>query len=116
MRSFDTLEPRAEKAVTPSELQAWGNRMLSLYPTGATPSLAELDTNFPAKLRDIAPELGPHIVVYAPQTDVLANVIIYWGSGFLGHKGFEIGPTNFTGMRGHRAWTNGVYFWQDGQH
>jgi len=117
IRCFDNFERNARKVITGPELAAWGARMLAQFPTNATPRLAELGTNFPPQLLKLAPKLGPHIVVYeADGTNAPGWVMVYWGSGFLGHCGFEVGPTNFTGSRAHNLWQAGVYSWNDHGH
>ncbi len=117
IRSFDNFERNARKVITGPELAAWGNSLLSLYPTNASPTVADLGTNFPPQLLKLAPQLGPHIFVYeAEGTNTPGWVMVYWGSGFLGHCGFEIGPTNFTGNRAHNRWGPGVYSWNDHAH
>jgi len=114
-RSFDNFERNAKKVITGPELAAWGNAILEKYPTNGWLKVRDLGTNFPPQLRTlVAPELGPHIMVYeALETNQPPWVMISWGSGFLGHCGFEIGPTNFTGSRAHHRWTAGVYSWND---
>jgi hypothetical protein len=114
IRSFDNFERNARKAITGPELAAWGNGVLATYPTNTTLRLSDLGTNFPPQLRNLAPELGPNIEVYAPEnTNAPHWVMVYWGSGFLGHCGFEIGPTNFSGDRAHHRWQDGVYSFND---
>jgi hypothetical protein len=114
-RSFNNFERNARKTITAPELAAWGNEILSQYPTNTTLHLQDLGTNFPPKLRKlVAPQLGPHFVVCAPEdTNAPHWIMVYWGSGFLGHCGFEIGPTNFTGDRAHHRWQDGVYSFND---
>jgi hypothetical protein len=115
IRSFDNFERNAKRVITGPELAAWGNGLLARYPTNTSLNLRELGTNFPSKLRKlVAPELGPHLVVFtAEDTNDPPWVMVYWGSGFLGHCGFEIGPTNFTGSRARHCWQPGVYSWND---
>ena len=114
IRSFDNFERNAKKVITGPELAAWGNGLLQTYTTNATPRLQDLGTNFPPQLRTlVAKELGPRIVVYEPLTNQRPWVMVYWGSGFLGHCGFEIGPTNFTGSLARHRWSDGVYSWND---
>ena len=116
IRSFDNFERNARKAISGAELAAWGNRVLAQYPTNAYPRVADLGTNFPAQLLKLAPKLGPRLVVYEADTNSPGWVMVYWGSGFLGHCGFEVGPTNFTGSKAHDRWYPGVYFWNDHGH
>jgi len=112
--SFDNFERNARKVITGPELAAWGNGLLQKYPTNTTLRLRDLGTNFPPQLRTlVATELGPRIVVYEPLTNQPPWVMVYWGSGFLGHCGFEIGSTNFTGSLAHHRWQDGVYSWND---
>jgi hypothetical protein len=113
-RSFDNFERNARKVITGPELAAWGNGILAQYPTNATVHLRDLGTNFPPQLRKLAPELGPSIDVFRPDdTNAAPWVLVFWGSGFLGHCGFEIGPSNFTGDRAHHRWQDGVYSFND---
>src|SRR5438034_2825 len=89
IRSFDNFERNARKVITGPELAAWGARLLAQYPTNATPKVADLGTNFPPQLLNLAPKLGPFIAVYeAESTNSRAWVMVGWGSGFLGHCGF----------------------------
>jgi hypothetical protein len=63
-------------------------------------------------LRKLAPKLGPYIWLYdGYDTNSPRWVRLYWGSGFLGAHGFEIGPTNFVSMRPGHTWSPGVYFY-----
>jgi hypothetical protein len=109
---FDHLEQHAKKVITAAELQAWATNLLSRYGTNAMDSFypAKLGTNFPGKLLKLYHN-PPYIVVYGQGVggDV-PHVVLVWGGGFIGHAGFEIGPTNFPGLRGTNAWAPGVYF------
>lgn len=112
--SFDRLEQNARKAVTGQQLQAWATNLLAHPPHGYTSATA-LGTNFPQPLLRLW-RRPPDIMVYEASTNhagLTAWVRLTWGSGFLGHCGFEIGPTNFTGNKGGTAWQPGVYFWKD---
>ena len=114
IRSFDNFERNARNVITGPELAAWGNNVLSQYSSSTTLHLRDLGTNFPPQLRQLAPELGPKIVVFAPDdTNAPHWLLVFWGSGFLGSCGFEIGPTNFTGDRAHHRWQDGVYSFND---
>lgn len=74
-------------------------------------SRSEFGPDFPKQLDGLAPRLSPVVFVQMPEvTNYPAYVQVTWGSGFLGARGFEIGPTNFTGFRSQRAWQPGVYF------
>jgi hypothetical protein len=107
---FDRLERNARKAVTGSELQAWATHLLAIYSNGGSLRLSTLGTNFPQPLRGLAPQLGPRIYISVPDdTNFPSCVQVFWGSGFLGHHGFFLGPTNFIARRG-RPWQPGVYF------
>ena len=73
--------------------------------------MSELGTNFPQRLRGLAPKLGPWVVVFeSDHTNEPSWVCVRWGSGFLGSHGFEVGPTNFVSLRLGHAWQPGVYF------
>lgn len=108
---YDHLEQNANKIITGSELQTWATNLLDSYPPTntwfiLTPS--ELGTNFPQQLLGIASHrLGPYISVYLLK-DRPRSLRLWWGSGFLGASGFEIGPTNF--VSNDREWQPGVYF------
>jgi hypothetical protein len=109
---FDTLEFRARRVITGVQLQNWATNFIAQHPTNTQVSfrLSELGTNFPPQLRDLAPRLGPNVVLYQwADAGQPPSILIWWGSGFLGAKGFEIGPTNFVG-RGHEWQRPGVYF------
>jgi hypothetical protein len=114
---FDHLEGNARKAVTGPELQSWAASIIAQHPTNDWLRMSQLGTNFLQRLRGLAPKLGPHVVFYeADGTNSPAWVMIGWGSGFLGHRGFEIGPTNCVSRRPGHAWRPGVYFWSDNGH
>jgi hypothetical protein len=110
IRSFDHLEENVAKVITPAELRNWATNLLSQYPTSASIKVSSLGTNFPAQLLDIAPQLGPSIFVYEADTNSPAYVTLYWGSGMLGARMIEVGPTNFAGNRGGKEWQPGIYF------
>jgi len=110
---FDLLEHNARKAITAAELQTWATNLLAQHPTPGTLKLSELGTNFPHQLRNLAPKLGPMVVIFEGQdTNSPSWVFVRWGSGFLGSHGFEIGPTNFVSDRPGHAWQPGVYFFE----
>jgi hypothetical protein len=109
---FDHLERDAGKLITGLELQVWATNLLVRYTNETSLRISDLGTNFPSQLRRLAPKLGPHLFIHVPDdTNWPAYVQLYWGSGFLGAHGFEVGPTNFNGLRGRRAWQPGVYFY-----
>ena len=109
---FDNLERNTKKVITAAELQRWATNLLAMYPTNSRVRLSELGTNFPQQLRYLAPKLGPYIWLYDdPDTNTPRWVRLYWGSGFLGAHGFEIGPPTFVSQRPGRAWAPGVYFY-----
>lgn len=110
VRQFDHLEENARKVITASELQTWATNLLASYPATNDWFIlrpAQLGTNFPAQLLGLAPRLGPCVAVYFLD-DRPRSLRVWWGSGFLGSTGFEIGSTNFVGD-GHK-WQDGVYF------
>lgn len=114
---FDHLEQNARKVITAAELQTWATNLLAECGTYSTTQLYQLRTNYPAKLRHLAPG-GPDVSINevnstnSPEdwTNRPSSISLVWGSGFLGHAGFEIGPTNFISSHGH-AWALGVYFY-----
>lgn len=109
---FDHLEQNARKVITALELQVWATNVLTHYTNETSVRLSEFGTNFPPQLRGLAPRLGPHVFIHVPDnTNWPPYIQLYWGSGLLGAHGIEIGPTNFTGGRGQRAWQPGVYFY-----
>jgi len=108
---YDHLEQNAKKVITADELQLWATNLLAEYPyeTNFTPS--QLGTNFPRQLITLAPKLGPRILVHVyDDTNQPPYIQLYWGSGFLGHAGFDLGATNFTTWSSQHAWQPGVYF------
>jgi hypothetical protein len=112
---FDTIEPRARRVITGAQLQSWATNFIAQHPTNAHVSfrMSELGTNFPLPLRNLAPRTGPNVVLYQwEDKERPPSVRIWWGSGFLGRTGFEIGPTNFVGLG--REWQQpGVYFFKN---
>jgi hypothetical protein len=109
---FDHLEQNARKTITATEVQIWATNLLARYPHETNVKLADLGTNFPSPLRDLAPKLGPHVSIRRPSdTNWPPYIRLYWGSGFLGAHGIEVGPTNFTGLGGKSMWEPGVYFY-----
>jgi hypothetical protein len=117
---FDHLEQNARKVVTGSELQAWATNLLARRPEdGPVMTLSELGTDFPRQLLRLAPRTGPSVMVHRWKTSDTNNyppwVRLYWGSGFLGATGFDIGPTNFVSPEPRaRCWQPGVYFYRKG--
>ena len=113
---FDHLEQNARKAITASELQVWATNLLAHYTNETSVELSELGANFPSQLRGLAPKLGPHVFIHVPDdTNWPPYIQLYWGSGFLGAQGIEVGPTNFSRGLGHRLWSPGVYFYENGR-
>ena len=112
---FEHLEQNARRVVTGAQLQAWANNLLARHPEPNT-SLkgSELGSDFPKQLLDLAPRLGPSICVYEKDDNnyPVPCVHVYWGSGMLGARGFEIGPTNFVSIQPSHAWQPGVYFYR----
>ena len=114
---FDHLERNARRVVRGPELQAWATSVIAQHPTNDWLRKSQLGTNFPERLWGLAPKLGPHVVFNeSDSTNSPAWIMIGWGSGFLGHCGFEIGSTNFVSRRPGHAWQPGVYFWSDNEH
>jgi hypothetical protein len=116
-RSFELIEPKAKAKITGTELQTWAINLLATHPPGLT-TVERLGTNFPQQLLGLYRH-EPWIIVYESTTnrDDSVNpgwVRITWGGGYMGHSGFEIGPTNFTSYkREANAWHDGVYFYRD---
>jgi hypothetical protein len=108
---FDHLEGRARKAVTAAELQTWATNLLAHHTNAGSVREPEAGNDFPRRLLGVAPQLGPHIYISVPDdTNFPSCVQVFWGSGFLGHKDFLIGPTNFVGRPSWHEWQPGVYF------
>jgi len=111
--SFDNLERNAKRVITGTQLQQWAMGLLASEPTNPTPKVADLGTNFPPQLLGLIRH-RPYIQVQEANTNSPGSVLLVWGSGFLGHSGFEIGPTIFVSYRPNaQAWQPGVYFWTD---
>ncbi len=111
---FDHLEKNAKKIITPAELQTWATNLLAQYPSNATASVwpSELGTNFPKKLLKLY-HRPPNFFIFGPRPDwPVPHLSITWGGGFIGHTGFEVGPTNFPGWRATNTWAPGVYFFK----
>ena len=114
--SFDHLEQHAKRRITGLELQLWATNLIAHHSAGLV-KVSELGTNFPQQLLGLY-HRPPDIMIYEPLTNDLgqiqpAFVTLFWGCGMIGHCGFEIGPTNFSGYRATKAWQGGVYFWKD---
>ncbi len=109
-RSFDNLETSAKRRVSGPELQAWAMGLLAQYPTSTQFWSSRLGTNFP--LRDLYHNPAD-VMIWEATSNSPAYVYLMWGGGFIGHCGFEIGPTNFISLRGTHKWQDGVYFWTD---
>jgi len=108
---FDHLERNAKKVVTAAELQAWATNLLGDFPTNAQKSIyaSDLGPNFPRKLLKLY-HRPPAIFIFGPTADwPVPHLTITWGGGFIGHTGFEVGPTNFPGWRATNVWAPGVY-------
>jgi hypothetical protein len=111
---FDHLEGTVKKAISGTELQAWATNLLAQSPSGGAYPVSTLGTNFPPQLRNIAPKLGPWVLVRdSTDPEFPSYVEVLWGSGFLGHRGFQIGPTNFVGRQITNEWQPGIYFLRD---
>ena len=114
---FADLEQRAKQTITPAELQTWAIGLLTQSASHSVSQFLELRTNYPAKLRGLVIELEPSVNIISRNSangsgnnpEDTNSIALTWGTGFLGHKGFEIGRTNFVAPRG-RAWSAGVYF------
>ncbi len=109
-RSFDNLDKNAQKLISGPQLQSWATDMLAQYPTETNFWSSRLGTNFPLRSLYHNPAW---VVVHETSTNSPAYVFLMWGGGFIGHCGFEIGPTNFVSYRGTHKWQDGVYFWTD---
>lgn len=108
---FDRLETNAQKAISPEELEAWAMELMSRYPDGHWFKRSELSNNIPPKLLALAPRVGPSVYIYpAEKDDKGERIRVYWGSGFLGAKGFSIGTTNYVGNG--TLWKPGIYFYK----
>lgn len=110
IRSFDNLERNARKTISGPDLQAWALRLLAEYPKETNFWSDRLGTNFPLASLYHAPA---RVIIRESTTNSPAFVYLMWGGGFVGHCGFEIGPSNFVSLRGDNKWQDGVYFWTD---
>jgi len=110
IRSFDNLEGNAKTITSGPQLQAWAMGVLAQYPTGADFFSDRLGTNFPLRSLYHNPA---YVVVWGATSNSPAYLNLMWGGGFIGHCGFEIGPTNFVSYRSGHKWQDGVYFWTD---
>lgn len=72
--------------------------------------MSDVGTDFPRRLVRLAPMIGPHVYVYGTPDRGAPYVQVFWGSGFLGHKGFFVGNTNFIANARFQCWAPGVYF------
>lgn len=109
-RAFNRLEAEMKKVTSGAELHSWATNLLAQYPTNASVSVSNLGKDFPKELLGVAPRMGPRVSVHH-DAKTPHYVLLYWGSGVLGAKMFEIGPTNLESSRGGTAWgAPGVYF------
>lgn len=117
---FAQLESNARKVITPQELQAWALKLISDSHSYSNPQqFRTIRTNYPPKLASLVPGLEPDVnineanAINSPLdwTNIPPSVSLIWGSGFLGHRGFMVGPTNFQWSQEHQ-WAPGVYFFQ----
>lgn len=112
---FDHLEQNAKRRITAPQLQSWATSLLAQHPPGHA-KVADLGTNFPRQLLGLY-HRPPGIIIYESRTndsglEMPAYVRLTWGGGFIGHCGFEIGPTNFFSYVRGTKWSDGVYFWR----
>jgi hypothetical protein len=115
-RSFDLLEQNAKAKITGTELQTWATNLLANHPPGHT-TVAKLGTNFPQQLLGLYRH-PPYVFIYESGTNQLGDVDpgwvrLVWGSGFMGHCGFEVGPAEFKSRRPGNMWQQGVYFYRN---
>jgi hypothetical protein len=81
---FDHLERNARKVTTAAELQAWAANVLVSYPTETSFWASAMGTNFPNKLRGLAPRLGPHVFVHHyDETMLQADMLTYDFASYL---------------------------------
>ena len=113
VRQFDNLERNAKKVITAAQLQSWATSFIARQATNTTFRRSELSGDFPPGLFELAPKIGPNVVILSgAETNAESYVLISWGSGFLGHHGFTVGSTDFVSTRSLHvhAWAPGVYF------
>lgn len=114
-RLYDGLEANARKVVTAAELQSWATNLLAIDPYG-TNLEHSWGEDFPKALLRLAPRTGPLVAIHnhtLEDTNSLPWVQVYWGSGVLGHSGFEIGGTDFVSWYAEsHQWAPGVYFFR----
>jgi len=107
---FDNLERNVRRVISGAELQTWAANLIARHPPGDLDPRS--DASFPPRLLEVAPRLGPHMIIYySDDADHPPYVHLHWGSGFLGMHGFRIGPTNFVDYGGKsHEWQPGVYY------
>ena len=119
-RRFGQLEQIARKVIAPQELQAWARRLISdSHSYSNSQQFRTIRTNYPSQLRNLVPGLKPDVNINEANsvsspldwTNIPPSVSLIWGSGFLGHRGFMVGPTNFEWSGAHE-WAPGVYFFK----
>jgi len=114
MHAYDHLEENAKKAITGNELQTWATNLLAHHPEGLSLIVTNLPPDFPKQLLKLCSRMDPDIFSN-PVDDTNSPPCLYitWGSGFLGHSGFELGPTNLVSYYPNsHVWQPGVYFFK----
>ena len=115
--SFDRIEQKAKRRITAPELQAWATNLMAQQPPGQHHYRVEaLGTNFPKQLLGLWKH-PPRVIIYNLGPGRVNWVRITWGSGLLGHCGFNIGATNSLlysiNRKNSHEWSDGVYFYKD---
>jgi len=115
--SFDRIEQKAKRRITAPELQAWATNLLAQQPLGQHRyRVADLGTNFPQQLTGLW-KRPPDVIIYNSGPGHINWVRVTWGSGGLGHCGFNIGATSSLlysiNRKNSHEWSDGVYFYKD---
>lgn len=120
IRQFARLEQNARKVITAEDLQKWALKLISdSHSYTNSEQFRSIRTNYPPQLGRLMPGLTPDVNINEANsinspldwTNIPPSVSFIWGSGFLGHRGFMVGPTNFE-WSGSDQWAPGVYFFK----
>lgn len=106
---FAHVEQNVRKAISPDQLQNWATNLIAKQRSG------NLQDQIPKVLLNIWTR-PPSLFIHEGLTNEQglgypAHVQLAWGSGIMGHKGLEIGPTNYVSLRLGNQWKPGVYFY-----
>jgi len=109
------FERAVRKQINPADLQSWATNLLTMYSRSNSVDSEYRSfeiTDLPVSLRNVS-GLTPVAFLFANPSPERAFTRISWGSGFLGHWGFEIGGPEFAYPVGNvETWKPGIYFWR----